>query len=103
SNARRNAFRTFVVACTLGISYGGSSQLNNMVSLVGCFACTPLAFILPCMFHLKLVPNTKWTRYSNFAIILFGVAVFVYSTVQAIRQWSTSDVNACLLTPNNNS
>jgi len=96
---KKNAARAAVVAVTLAVSYGGSSQLDNLVSLVGCFACTPLAFIFPCAFHLKLVGGSTWQRVSNVAIIIFGCAVFVFSTYMAIKTWGQSTVNPCLLTP----
>lgn len=95
---KSNIFRTVIVAVTLAISYTGSSQLDNLVSLVGCFACTPLAFIFPAMFHYKLVGGTAFTRYSNLAIAAFGVAVFVFSTYQAIATWSITSVDACAIT-----
>ena len=50
----KNAFRTGVVGVTLLVSYVGSSQLDNFVSLIGAFACTPIAFILPALFHALL-------------------------------------------------
>jgi hypothetical protein len=45
SRAVRNAFRAGVVAISLLVAFVGSSQLDNFVALVGCFCCTPLAFI----------------------------------------------------------
>lgn len=95
---KRNAFRAGIVAVTLAVSYLGSSQLNNLVALVGCFACTPLAFIFPCVFHLKLIPQTLYTRVSNWLIIIFGCGVFVFSTYQAIAGWSIATVDACVYT-----
>jgi proton-coupled amino acid transporter len=92
---RKNAYRSAIVAATLGVALVGSEQLNNFVSLVGCFCCTPLAFIYPCLFHLRLVKGTPWTRASNVAIIVFGVAVFVWSTYEAIAQWSIEVLDPC--------
>ena len=71
---------------------------DNLVSLIGCFCCTPLAFIYPCWFHLKLIPNiqqTLWTKISNYAILIFGIGVFVFSTYQAISTWAVSTIQPC--------
>jgi proton-coupled amino acid transporter len=92
---RKNWFRSFVVAVTLLVSYVGSTQLNNFVALVGCFCCTPLAFIYPCWFHLKLVKAGWVSKAIDVAIIIFGIAVFVFSTYQAIDTWSVSDISPC--------
>ena len=95
--ARRNVVRAGIVAATLGVSLAGAEQLNNFVSLIGCFCCTPLAFIYPCLFHLKLVPKAPlWVRTSNWAIMVLGLGIFVFSTYQAIATWSVSPINPCL-------
>ena len=39
---KTNLFRSGVVAATLLVSYAGSSQLDNMVSIIGAFCCTPM-------------------------------------------------------------
>lgn len=92
---RRNGFRAFVVAVTVLVSYLGASQLNNLVALVGCFACTPLMFIFPTMFHQKLVGPRGLTRLSNWAIALLGVGVFLFATYEAIATWDITTIDAC--------
>ena len=95
--ARSNAFRGFVVAVTLLVAFVGSTQLDNFVSLIGCFCCTPLAFIYPCYFHLRLVKNLSVTsRLVDYFIIAFGVAVFIFSTYEAIAGWSVTLIDPCL-------
>lgn len=44
---RKNVFRSMIVGITLIIAYVGAPQLDNMVSLIGAFCCTPIAFIFP--------------------------------------------------------
>ena len=43
---KRNAFRSGVVAVTLLVAYVGAPQLDNMVSLIGAFCCTPMCVFL---------------------------------------------------------
>jgi proton-coupled amino acid transporter len=98
---KSNLFRSAFVAIVLAVSYVGASQLDNLVSLVGCFCCTPLAFIFPAMFHYKLIGGSFWVRLSNIVIALFGFGIFIFSTYQAISTWTISTVNSCVLTPGN--
>lgn len=97
---RKNVFRGVVVAVTLLIAYVGSEQLDNFVSLVGCFCCTPLAFIYPCWFHLKLIGGKRklslWEKFSDVAIIIFGCGVLVFSTYEAIAGWSIATIDPCV-------
>lgn len=92
----RNAFRGFVVAVTLAVAYGGSSQLDNFVSLIGCFCCTPLAFIYPMLFHVRLNKEAGLaSRAVDWSVLLFGVGIFIFSTYQAISTWSVSVIDPC--------
>ena len=92
---KRNGLRSAVVASTLLIAYLGAPQLDNLVALVGCFACTPLAFIFPAWFHMRLAPRTLFTDATNGAIIVLGVAVFCFSTYEAIAGWAVVAINPC--------
>jgi proton-coupled amino acid transporter len=92
----RNAFRSGVVAVTLAVAYGGSNQLDNFVSLIGCFCCTPLAFIYPSLFHVLINKSAGLlSRAADYAIIAFGVGIFVFSTYIAISTWSPTTINPC--------
>ena len=98
NQVRSNMFRAGVVAVTLLVAFVGSTQLDNFVSLIGCFCCTPLAFIYPCYFHLKLVKPApgSFAHVSDWAIIAFGVGVFFFSTYEAIAGWQVTTINPCL-------
>jgi proton-coupled amino acid transporter len=94
-SCKRNALRSAVVATTLAVAYAGAPQLDNLVALVGCFACTPLAFVFPALFHARLVPRTAYYNVTNAAIIALGIGVFFFSTYEAIATWSSSPINPC--------
>ena len=98
NRVRSNLFRAGVVATTLVIAFAGSTQLDNFVSLIGCFCCTPLAFIYPCWFHLKLVKPApgSFAHVSDWLIIAFGVGVFFFSTYEAIVGWTVTTINPCV-------
>jgi len=92
---KRNGFRAGIVALTLLVAYAGSSQLDNLVALVGSFSCAPLAFIFPCLFHLRLIEQTLLSRISNILIVVLGVGVVIFSTWQAIAGWAIVSINPC--------
>jgi len=93
--ARGNVFRGFVVGVTLLVAIVGATELDNFVSLIGCFCCTPLAFIYPAWFHNQLVKPKGATRVVNWLIIVFGVGVFFFSTYEAIAGWSVTVIDPC--------
>jgi proton-coupled amino acid transporter len=79
-----------VLTSSLGlIAWQGSNNLDKVVSLVGCFACIPLSFIYPALFHSHITTN-KWIKLKDWAIVVFGVVATVYTTWITIQQWATS-------------
>ena len=96
---RRNAFRSLIVGVTLLVAYVGAPQLDNMVALIGAFCCTPIAFIFPAWFHAVLVSGPAGSRVGvavDYAIVLLGLVILVFSTTISIQTWSTSTFNACI-------
>jgi len=96
---RKNAFRAGVVAATLLVAYVGAPQLDNFVSLIGAFCCTPIAFIFPAWFHAVLVAGPKGARVEaavDWAIVGVGVGIGVFSTYVAVAGWSTASFDACV-------
>jgi solute carrier family 36 (proton-coupled amino acid transporter) len=68
-------------------------------------AQTPIAFIFPAWFHAALVaqpdfrekptPLNRAVLLSDYAIVLMGLLILVFSTYNAIAGWSTSSFNPC--------
>ena len=100
SRLRTNLFRTLVCVLTLLISYVGAPQLDNMVSLIGAFCCTPIAFIFPAWFHARLVCGDKAERrgekIADWIIVVMGGGIMCFSTGMAINSWKTSEFNPCI-------
>ena len=93
---------------TLLTAYFGSSQLDNFVSLIGAFCCTPIAFIFPAWFHAALVSGpaaaaggakgARWRRcavWADWTIVGVGIAIGLFSTYMAIAGWSLSTFDPC--------
>ncbi|ODN95920.1 solute carrier family 36 (proton-coupled amino acid transporter) [Cryptococcus wingfieldii CBS 7118] len=82
---QKNVFRACtVVFCSL-LSWAGSSELDKFVSLIGSFACIPLCFIYPPMLHLRACADTRRARILDWTLIVFGVVVGAFTTVQTLR------------------
>eukprot|EP00656_Telonema_subtile_P007923 TRINITY_DN13720_c0_g1_i1.p1 TRINITY_DN13720_c0_g1~~TRINITY_DN13720_c0_g1_i1.p1 ORF type:complete len:193 (-),score=58.19 TRINITY_DN13720_c0_g1_i1:146-724(-) len=82
---RKNAWRTALTFIVYFVAAGTSTQLDNLVAIIGAVACVPLAYIFPALFHMVTVdPNSKFDR----AIILFGILGGIMSLMAAIASWA---------------
>ncbi|KAI8853804.1 transmembrane amino acid transporter protein-domain-containing protein [Chytridium lagenaria] len=68
------------------VAWAGSNNLDKFVSLVGCFACVPLSFIYPALFHYHIA-KSRWVKAKDIAIVMFGVVALFYTTYVTIQQW----------------
>ncbi|GLB40221.1 putative transmembrane amino acid transporter protein [Lyophyllum shimeji] len=81
----KNGFRfAMVMMCTV-ISWLGAADLDKFVALVGCFACVPLCYVYPAMLHYRACARNRKQKLADIALIIFGMAVFVYTTAQTLR------------------
>jgi len=81
----KNIFRWCLVFFTTVISSWGAADLDKFVAFVGCFACVPLCYVYPAMLHYQACARTKGDKLKDIAMIVFGMAVFIYTTVETIR------------------
>ncbi|KAI8056212.1 transmembrane amino acid transporter protein-domain-containing protein [Syncephalis plumigaleata] len=101
---RKNMFR-IVMASFIGVgAWLGVNNLDRFVSLTGSFACIPLSFIYPSLFHYKAVARTRWQRWSDLALAGFGFVVMFYVTYVTILSWISEstpepDNNRCIGVP----
>jgi len=71
-----------VIAC---ISLGDS--LDKFNSLVGTVAATPVAFMIPCILHLKLCHPSKLQKILDVAVIIFSIFVMSLCTGYTLWTW----------------
>ncbi|KAJ3218104.1 neutral amino acid transporter [Dinochytrium kinnereticum] len=83
---QKNSFRAFFVGFLAVVAWAGSNNLDKFVSLVGCFACVPLSFIYPALFHYHIAKST-WVKVKDIAIVIFGIIALFYTTYVTIQQW----------------
>ncbi|THU81388.1 hypothetical protein K435DRAFT_972367 [Dendrothele bispora CBS 962.96] len=81
----KNFFRFAIVIVTGLIAVAGAKDLDKFVALVGCFACVPLCYVYPAMLHYKACARTKKQKAGDIAMIVFGLIVAAYTTVQTIK------------------
>lgn len=84
---QKNLFRTVVVSFLGLVSWAGSDSLDKVVSLVGCFACIPLSFIYPAMFHYKIT-TSRVSVIIDLLLIVFGTIAMFYTTYITLQQWA---------------
>ncbi|KAG0353968.1 neutral amino acid transporter [Podila minutissima] len=86
---KENIVRILIDFAVAAVAYAGYTHLDIFISFVGSFACAPLLFIFPPMFHLRAFPEQpKWRKISDVALILFGFLVFFYTLVVTIQGFS---------------
>ncbi|KAI9344907.1 transmembrane amino acid transporter protein-domain-containing protein [Obelidium mucronatum] len=83
---QKNLMRTVFVAFLAFVAWMGSSNLDKFVSLVGCFACIPLSFIYPSIFHYHITSN-PWVKAKDIGLALFGLIALIYTTYITVQQW----------------
>lgn len=86
---QKNMFRASSALVVALIAWVGADSLDRVVSIIGSFACLPLSFIYPAIFHYRLVARTKWQRFSDVALAIFGIGMMIFVTEQTIATWGT--------------
>lgn len=60
---------------------------NIFYPRIGSFCCVPLAFIFPVLCHLRLCQPRGMNLLLNVAVLLLGMALFVYTSLSALMQF----------------
>lgn len=100
----KNFYRVVLVSFLGVVSYLGSSSLDKFVSFIGNFACIPLSFIYPSLFHAKIYSNIadgdeeikgkKWIVIKDWCLATFGIVCMIYSTYVTMLSWNQGDGTA---------
>lgn len=82
----RNVMRGILVIITTLVAIS-IPYFSLFVSLVGALGSSVLAFILPCVFHLKLFPNISTPRkIVNWSLAIFGILASAVATTVTVYQ-----------------
>ncbi|KAL2001391.1 hypothetical protein VTN02DRAFT_1820 [Thermoascus thermophilus] len=84
---KKNFFRFSLVMLCAFIAWGGASDLDKFVALIGSFACVPLVYVYPPMLHLRACAQSRRQQIADIALACFGVIGCVYTTTLTIYNW----------------
>ncbi|KAI8916608.1 transmembrane amino acid transporter protein-domain-containing protein [Powellomyces hirtus] len=87
---QKNAYRALLMLCLGLVAWAGSNNLDKFVALVGCFACIPLSFIYPSLFH-SHIATSRLERAKDLALVVFGIVAMVYTTWITLQEWVTGE------------
>ncbi|KAF7728625.1 neutral amino acid transporter [Apophysomyces ossiformis] len=87
---QKNVLRFIIVVIVGLIAWGGASDLDKFVSLIGSVCCCPLSLIFPAMFHLRLPKTMGFQRLVDTGLIIFGVGVMLFTLWNTSKQWAAS-------------
>ena len=84
----KNLNRAWIVAFTLMMGLYFEESLDRLMSVVGSLFLTPIAFILPAIFHLVLVADTLFAKVVDWALMLIGIALMIVITSYTLYNWN---------------
>jgi amino acid permease len=62
--------------------------LDKLESLNGAFACIPIAFTLPALFHLKLIAKTVKEKIFDIILVIFTIMIQIVCTIITFLYWN---------------
>lgn len=66
-------------------------KLDRLMSVVGSLLLTPIAFVLPAVFHLRLVADTLKKKLLDVALMLVGLALMIVITGYTLYNWNSEN------------
>jgi amino acid permease len=86
----QNILRTSLVFITVLVGVLSIGKFDNLLSIVGCAVCTPIALILPSLFHYKLFRYKQgWFRtFLDIFITIIGVLTSLIILVFTLINWN---------------
>lgn len=84
----QNLSRTVLVGLTVVLSVSLLETLDKLESLNGAFACIPLAFLLPNLFHYKLVAETRGEKMFDLSLVAMSLVLQIVCTVVTFMYWN---------------
>ena len=83
-----NFQRTAIIALAVAACIALGNSLDKFNSLVGTVAATPVAFMIPCLLHLKLCEISKFQKALDIAVIVFSICVMTLCTTFTLLTWN---------------
>ena len=84
----KNLTRALTVMFTIVIALWLNEKLSKFIAFLGAFACIPITFILPNLFHYKLVSETVTQKRIDVLMIVISILLSIFCTVFTLVTWS---------------
>ncbi|KAJ2156201.1 hypothetical protein GGF46_005352 [Coemansia sp. RSA 552] len=88
---QKNAFRTLLLVLVAAVAVAGIDRVDRLVAIIGGFACIPLSFVYPPLFHMRAAATTRYERVRDALLAAAGASVTVWVTWGAVQRWSDSE------------
>jgi proton-coupled amino acid transporter len=83
----KNLTRGLLIAFTIVLALVVYNKLESFLSIIGSLTCTPIAFILPAMFHYKACATTLQQKCIDGFIFVLSCFIMVFCTIYAVAAW----------------
>jgi proton-coupled amino acid transporter len=87
----KNFTRTLLVSLITLLTIVLKEKLDKFLSLLGAVFCTPVAFILPAMFHYKACAETTKQKAIDIFFVCFGIIVLIFCSYLTLSSWNADD------------
>jgi len=77
----KNVNRALLVLLTIVIALVAWDKLDLLLSITGALFCTPIAFILPALFHYKVCAETKCQKFTDLFIAGISTVILIFCTI----------------------
>jgi solute carrier family 36 (proton-coupled amino acid transporter) len=84
----KNTNRAILVLFTMFMGLYFEETIDRLTSVVGSLFLTPIAFILPATFHLRLVAEDIKQYILDLSIIIIGVVLMLVVTTYTLVNWN---------------
>ena len=81
--------RLLIVMFSSSVALGFYNNLPHVIAVTGAISCTPIAFTLPALFHLKLgLESSKLQRIINQSLVFLSFLILVFTLEEVFRTWN---------------
>lgn len=83
----KNFTRAILISFTIVMALVIYNKLSDFLAIVGSLTCTPIAFILPAMFHYKACATETKQKVIDGGIVCLSIFIMIFCTIYAIAAW----------------
>jgi len=83
-NLNRLMLTLFITLFTIVLG----QKIDKFLAILGALSCTPVAFLCPALFHLKLAARTNTEKNVDIFIICIALGIVVYCTFEGLVTWN---------------